>query len=295
VQLHDGDFDNNYYMGDYSTGHLYYCAKDPTSDDIPAIQQASYGENGAITSISVNVGTAAGALDVGSVEGGECSPLTEVYNTNITPAGDYMFFSVQEGGGGSGSTAATNCLKLGGSGGANSNPSGGCVMSIMVSPAAGATTIPAAVNSEIGEPGGSSGIIIDNTSALGEASSIYFTPLEWVNPTVLGQATTTTYTPKAGATSAFFSYTFPGPLPANAVMGGTLVTTGFVPAGYNSAAAGVPITSVTGNVIKVNTAVANPGAVTTEGNGDITSGITINGTCGVSVGCAVKATQALFQ
>jgi hypothetical protein len=300
VQLHDGDFDNNYYMGDYSTGHLYYCAKDPTSDDIPAIQQASYGENGAITSISVNVGTAAGALDVGSVEGGECSPLTEVYNTNITPAGDYMFFSVQEGGGSSGSTAATNCLVLGGSGKADSNPSGGCVMSIMVSDAAGAA-VPTTVNSEIGEPGGSSGIITDNTSASGEASSIYFTPLEWVNPTVLGQATSATFKPTRNTApngAGTVTFVFPAPLPAGVGNGATLVTSGFAPAGYNFTSANTTVTVATGTIVV--TVTANPGAngstaPTTLGNGEITSGITVNGNCGISSGCAVKATQAGLQ
>ncbi len=36
------------------------------------------------------------------------------------------------------------------------------------------------VNSSLGEPGGSSGIILDNVSTAAQASSIYFSPLAFV-------------------------------------------------------------------------------------------------------------------
>ena len=116
----------------------------------------------------------------GTTAGTECSPMTEVYNGTK----DYMFFSVQGGGVGS------NCGTMGG-GAAGSNPSGGCVMSIIVNDdanptATSPTAMPSGVQASIGEPGGSSGIIIDNISSSAQASSVYFSPLSFATSTANG-------------------------------------------------------------------------------------------------------------
>jgi len=178
VQMHDGDFDNMYYSGTYQNGYLYFCGKDPSgSVDSPAIERATFDSTGVLFGVDTNF------LDVtaaGTTAGTECSPMTEVYNGTT----DYMFFSVQGGG------VGANCGAMGG-GAAGSNPSGGCVMSIIVNDdanptATSPTAMPSAVRASIGEPGGSSGIIIDNISSSAEASSVYFSPLSFATSTANG-------------------------------------------------------------------------------------------------------------
>jgi len=168
VQMHDGDFDNSYYSGSYQYGYLYFCGKNPgSSNDNPAIERAYFDQFGSLQGVDGNF------LNVSSSADAECSPMTEVYNAGV----DYMFFSVQTGGGGQ------NCTTLGGSGVADSNPSAGCVMSVIVTDGSSTqfpTPMPTAVNSSLGEPGGSSGIILDNVSTAAQASSIYFSPLSYV-------------------------------------------------------------------------------------------------------------------
>jgi hypothetical protein len=169
VQMHDGDFDNTYYSGDsYQYGYLYFCGKDPSaSGDNPAIERAHFDQDGSLLALDPNF------LSVSGVAGAECSPVTEVYNAGV----DYVFFSVQTGGNG------PNCTTLGGSGVADSNPSAGCVMSVIVTDGSSTqfpTPMPTAINSSLGEPGGSSGIILDNVSTAAQASSIYFSPLSYV-------------------------------------------------------------------------------------------------------------------
>lgn len=62
------------------------------------------------------------------------------------------------------------------------------------------------------------------------------------------------------------TYTFPTPLPADAIVGNGLVTTGFSPSGYN--VTDKSITAVNSSAGTVTIAVTNnPGAVTTEGTG----------------------------
>jgi hypothetical protein len=165
VQMHDGDFDNTYYSGDYQYGYLYFCGKNPgTANDNPAIERVFFNSSGILA------GSDGSSLAVSAIQSAECSPVTEVYNAGT----DYMFFSVQTGG------TPANCTTLGGSGVADSNPSGGCVMSIIVTDGSATgfpTPMPSAVHSSLGEPGGSSGIIIDNVSTVAQASSIYFSPL----------------------------------------------------------------------------------------------------------------------
>jgi len=166
VQMHDGDFDNTYYSGiDYQDSYLYFCGKNPgNANDDPAIQRVSFDSTGIILALDPNF------VGVGQADQSECSPLTEVYSGGV----DYMFFSVQSGGSGS------NCTVLGGTGVAASNAGSGCVMSIVVTDGVG-STMPTTITASLGEPGGTSGIIIDNVSSAAQASSIYFTPLAFTS------------------------------------------------------------------------------------------------------------------
>jgi hypothetical protein len=155
AQMHSGDFDNTYYSGNDAQGHLYYCGKLTTSD-VPTIRRISFDAFGNF------IGSDPNYLQVGSTLDSECSPLTEVYNNGM----DMMFFGVTAGGMG------TNCDVTGAG---NTNASGGCLMSINVTNGAFPTTTTAS----LGEPGGTSGIVIDNvvSSDSTSGSSVYFTPL----------------------------------------------------------------------------------------------------------------------
>ena len=155
IPVYSGDFDNNYFTGaDPSTGFLYVCGNQgsgglglPQSDAIYRI-----GFNSSGTMNSANDGHAlaiTSVVDTGF--GGKpttCSPGTE--NDNGTT--DLIFFSVHTGG------VATNCLDE------------GCVMSYDIT-----SGFPTAAANSAQENSGTSGIIIDNISSAGQASSFYFT------------------------------------------------------------------------------------------------------------------------
>jgi len=153
--LHDGAFDDAYFSN-VATGHLYVCGNSgpnsgPSSglaaDNQPVLKRISFNSNG--TMAVVDAGTLLLATAVTT-----CSPVTEILNGTT----DWMFFSVQA----SGSSAA--CAAI------------GCVMSVSA-PTASPFTFPAAVAAALPERGGSSAIVIDNVSAAGQASSIYFSIL----------------------------------------------------------------------------------------------------------------------
>jgi hypothetical protein len=153
--LHDGAFDNAYFSS-VATGHLYVCANSgansgassgTVANNRPALKRISFNSNG--TMAVVDAGTLLLATTATT-----CSPVTEILNGTT----DWMFFSVQA----SGSPAA--CAAF------------GCVMSVSV-PTASPFTFPAAVAAALPESGGTSGIVIDNVSPAGQASSIYFSIL----------------------------------------------------------------------------------------------------------------------
>ncbi len=153
--LHDGAFDDAYFSN-VATGHLYVCGNSgpnsgPSSglaaDNQPVLKRISFNSNG--TMAVVDAGTLLLATAATT-----CSPVTEILNGTT----DWMFFSVQA----SGSSAA--CAAI------------GCVMSVSA-PTASPFTFPAAVAAALPERGGSSAIVIDNVSAAGQASSIYFSIL----------------------------------------------------------------------------------------------------------------------
>lgn len=136
VTIYDGDFDDAYFTNP-STGHLYMCGTGGAGDSSPWLYQLSFGGTGLLTGSTQfhHISTNAAA---------RCGPITEFRNPNIGGGTDFFFWGVTR-----------NCV-------GNS----GCVMS-MANGVVPATT-PAT------EVGGASGIIVDNNSTAGGASSIYF-------------------------------------------------------------------------------------------------------------------------
>ncbi len=161
ASLHDGAFDNAYFTN-VGTGHLYVCANSGANsgsssglvpNNEPTLKRISFNNNG--TMAVVDAGTLTVALTSTT-----CSPVTEILNGTT----DWIFFSVQASG------SSLGCI-----------PSA-CVMSVSV-PTTSPFTFPAAVAAALPESGGTSGIVIDNVSSAGQASSIYFSIL--ANSTVL--------------------------------------------------------------------------------------------------------------
>ena len=154
--LHDGAFDDTYFSN-VETGHLYVCSNSgansgPSSglvaDNQPTLKRISFNSDGTMAVVDAGTLLLAAAATT-------CSPVTEILNGTT----DWMFFSVQA----SGSPAA--CA------------ASGCVMSASV-PTASPFTFPVTVAAALPERGGTSGIVIDNVSSAGQASSIYFSILK---------------------------------------------------------------------------------------------------------------------
>jgi len=159
--LHDGAFDDAYFSN-VATGHLYVCGNSgpnsgPSSGAVfnnqPTLKRISFNSNGTMSVVDAGTLLLATAATT-------CSPVTEILNGTT----DWMFFSVHASG------SPLTCAAI------------GCVMSVSV-PTASPFTFPAAVAAALPERGGTSGIVIDNVSAAGQASSIYFSIL--ANSTVL--------------------------------------------------------------------------------------------------------------
>jgi hypothetical protein len=136
VTLYDGDFDNNFTTP--SSGHMLVCGTG-SADTTPYRYLLPFDASGHLTPdpspVNLSVNAAA-----------RCGPVTEFFNRNIGSAGtDFFFWSVTR-----------NCVG-----------NNGCVLSLVNN---GATTGPAPAQ----ENGGASGIIVDNNSTMGQASSIYF-------------------------------------------------------------------------------------------------------------------------
>jgi hypothetical protein len=165
-----GAFDNTYQssaMGS-KTGKLYVCARQSGSRDHPALFRIGFNSSGVMNStVDANSGGSGNNyLDLVGGSGEECSPITEIYNTNTST--DWLFLSVG------------NNAGLG-----SCNNSNGCLMSFNLT-TLGTTWPPADATASYDLPpsgtnpgdGGSSGIIVDNvvnTTTYPQASSIYFT------------------------------------------------------------------------------------------------------------------------
>ena len=135
VNLYDGDFDNNFTTP--LTGHMLVCGTG-AADSTPWRYLLGFDASGVLQPdlAPVQLSTATNA---------RCGPVTEFFNTNTNGGTDYFFWGVSR----SCPTTTPN----------------GCVMSL--------------VNGAVGpvsaqQVGGTSGIIVDNNSTQGQASSIYF-------------------------------------------------------------------------------------------------------------------------
>ncbi|MHB8608160.1 MAG: hypothetical protein ACYDCG_07655 [Candidatus Acidiferrales bacterium] len=154
--LHTGAFDNTYLNSSpgATAGFMYVCGKG--SADRPTLRRVGFTANGTMTTGGIRV------LQVGNNSGaaGQCSPVTEIFNPTAGPAPgtptDFIFFSVQSGGG-----AVTTCA------------GSGCVMSAVVT----GGTFPTSLAASLSETGGTSGIVIDNVGTFGQDSSLYFSRL----------------------------------------------------------------------------------------------------------------------
>jgi len=169
TNLYGGDFDNAYYSSSKPSlaGHMYFCGKDTSFNDRPAIYQLTFNTTTAvISSISSPL---SGMTDT---SGEACSPVTEFYNT--TTSTDWIFFSI--------GNNANNGAPINGGSTCRTSISGGtvghkgCIISINVTPPF--TFPPSAVTHSAAAPsntaGATSGFVIDNNSASTQASSVYF-------------------------------------------------------------------------------------------------------------------------
>jgi hypothetical protein len=205
--LYDGDFDNTYYNSSNGTGNLYLCGN---AGGNPALYQVIITAGSPSTSTNTNnpvtlVNTG------GSTSNPACSPVTEIYNSSATGGPfDWIFLSVQNFGAPSAcssggcvmnfivtqwqaSTAYTsgqeildtnlNIEKVTTAGNSGSSQptwnttSGGATPDNTVTWTNEGSMNSSTNSASAAETGGTSGIIIDNTSATAGASQIYFSTL----------------------------------------------------------------------------------------------------------------------
>jgi hypothetical protein len=167
--IYAGAFDNAYFNSSIPSlaGHMYVCGKENFNTDRPAIYQLSFNSaTGALQSAIAFTGIVNGSSEA-------CSPVTEIFNPDGGGPGigqDLIFFSV-------GKKASlpppSSCVSF-----------DGCLISIDVTndswpPAAVANSVrlpigPLVASGSGAISGSTSGIVVDNVSAAGQASSIYF-------------------------------------------------------------------------------------------------------------------------
>jgi hypothetical protein len=150
--VYSGAFDNKWFLG--HAGNMYVCA--PTASNISTLYQIAVSTAGVLSTVSTGPALTTGA----SV----CSYVTEFFNPNNTsvahPAGtDLIFLSVTA------LAAPVSCTT-----------NAGCLMSFDVTSGTALSASTPAAATRV-EAGGTSGIIIDGSSASPGASQVYFTPL----------------------------------------------------------------------------------------------------------------------
>ena len=158
TDIHAGAFDNKY-LTSGTGGFLFVCGKNITSTNHAAIHRIAINAAGTMTG-----GSSGGNLELAnsSTGAGECSPVSEFYNT--TTGLDWIFFSV-------GANAQTDAA-----GAACGTTNGGCLMSVNVTGTAWPpTAVTAAYQTpEVAGGASTSGIIIDN---VGGATTVPSTAL----------------------------------------------------------------------------------------------------------------------
>jgi hypothetical protein len=169
VVIYDGSFDEIYYSGSGTTGNLWTCAA--AGADTPPRPKLTRTPMSAFVPTGDVVHKATNVINPLTSAGAVCSPVTEVFGSNGT-TDDYIFLSV---------TAAGNV----GDGG---TCTGACLYNFLVSTDGTSTSVPTAATAGLAVTGGSSGIVMDNTSTTTGASQIYFSSL--ANETCVGNGTT---------------------------------------------------------------------------------------------------------
>jgi hypothetical protein len=162
TNIYSGAFDNQWFLG--NGGHMYVCASAAgAGNNIPTLYQIPVSTMGVLGSVSPGP-----ALASSSTGPPLCSPVTEFFNPTNTSGGihptgtDLIFLSVTTLGK---TVAPVGCaLPI------------GCLMSFDVTSGATITSFTPTV-ATITEAGGTSGIIVDGSSASVGASQVYFTPL----------------------------------------------------------------------------------------------------------------------
>src|SRR5204863_3157575 len=86
TQVHAGTFDNNYFNS-LSTGGLYVCGKNSGNNN-PALYRIGFDGSG-----NLNPSIKAGPLQLATAVG-ECSPLSEIFNSSQAGGTDWLFAGV---------------------------------------------------------------------------------------------------------------------------------------------------------------------------------------------------------
>ena len=150
--LRDGAFDNNYLLGNFTTGHLYSCGN-PASTQAKILYNVGFDSAGVMNTTSTTGPTLTSAASI------NCSAVTEVDNAGT----DRIFFSVPSNGTAAIATGGPACT-------------GSCVYSYDVT--SGNLTPGATASNGLTAVSGSSAIVIDNTATTPTgASQIYFSTL----------------------------------------------------------------------------------------------------------------------
>jgi hypothetical protein len=156
AEIHQGTFDNEYLNGpDPSHGFVYVCGKDASGRAV--LYRFGFNTMGVMSSSN-----SGGPLALTASGTGDCSPLAEVFNPNQGTVGtgtDWLFVGIPN-----------NC--------AFGTHTEGCVMSFNITGTdITPSTMPTAAFATGSSTGGTSGIVVDNISTDGRASSLYFTTL----------------------------------------------------------------------------------------------------------------------
>ena len=144
ANLYSGAFDNDFYGATPNTGQLYLCGTSTTDT-------TSYLYWLGFTAYPTMNATATGSITRGTSAGVPCSPITEIYNPNVDfGGGDHDIIVSSLVGSGTDGLLRTDDISTG--------------------------TITGTLRGA-NYPGGTSGIIWDNTSTQAQASSVYFSTL----------------------------------------------------------------------------------------------------------------------
>ena len=179
--IYSGAFDNTYITSSVGSiaGHMYVCGKSVPNRDRPAVFRLDFNASGVLQALAGLPLGDTPPLTSGSGEA--CSPVTEFFNT--TTGKDLIFFSLGNRTNGGNPVPVGVCTA-----GLDTDPRPGCIISVDVTnPAqawpppqasinATAVRVPAGtVNGAGNNNSSTSGFIVDNSSASGQASSFYFT------------------------------------------------------------------------------------------------------------------------